>query len=74
MNKIELFKRFGDGAVRSVKINETKANMSMMLSSGYYLTKAEAEAGKVIEAEPEQAEPEQAEPAKPAAKKPAAKK
>jgi len=70
MKKITLYKKYADGQVRGVEINDTPANIRHMMSHDFFLTEEEATAGEVME--PTKA-PEPA-PAAAAATKPAAKK
>lgn len=69
MNKIQLFKKYSDGEIRSVTVNETEDNLKQLFSYGYFLTEAEAKSGVIADEPPADPEP----PAKPA-RKPAAKK
>ena len=57
MNKIQLFKKYADGKVKSVSVIEKKESISFMLSKGFYLTQEEALSGQV-KPEPEPANPE----------------
>ena len=62
MSKIELFKKYADGEVKSVSVIEKKEAISFMLSKGFYLTQEEAISGQVKpepEPAPAPAEPEQ---------------
>lgn len=60
MNLRKLWKRYSNGDVRSLDVNNTELNVMTLLSNGFFLTEKEAEVGKVID------DPA----AKPAAKKP----
>ncbi len=60
MNLRKLWKRYSNGDVRSLDVNDTELNVMTLLSNGFFLTEKEAEVGKVID------DPA----AKPAAKKP----
>ena len=49
MNLRKLWKRYSNGDVRSLDVNNTELNVMTLLSSGFFLTEKEAEAGKIID-------------------------
>jgi len=49
MNLRKLWKRYSNGDVRSLDVNDTELNVMTLLSSGFFLTEKEAEAGKIID-------------------------
>jgi len=57
MNKITLWKKYSNGDVRSLEINETKDGVMHMLANGFFLTEKEAKAGKVDAPAKRQAKP-----------------
>lgn len=61
MATIKLWKKYADGKVKSLEVNDTKENIMHMFDHGFFLSEAEAKSGKVAEAK------------KPAAKKATAK-
>ena len=69
MKKIKLYKKYADGQVRGVEINDTPANIRHMMSHDFFLTEEEATAGEVMEPTKAPAAPEPAAATKPAAKK-----
>ena len=68
MNKIKLWKRYGDGSVRCIDINDHEDSVKYMLSQGFYLSESEATAGQVKPAAAPKAPTKQA-PKKAAPKK-----
>lgn len=46
-DKVQLWKKYGDGDVRPLSVKNTKQNMEIMLLNGYFLTEEEAKTGKV---------------------------
>lgn len=61
MSTITMFKKYADGVIRELTVTETRANVMTLSDNGFFLSEAEAKAGKVIEPK-----------SKPAAKKKAA--
>lgn len=47
MKKITLWKRYADGQVRSLVINDTKEAVMQLLAAGFYLTEKEASQGQI---------------------------
>ena len=47
MQKIKLFKKYADGKVRGVEVNDTPANVQHMFKNGFFLTEKEAKDGKL---------------------------
>lgn len=47
MNVITLYKRYSDGEVRSLDVNDTSDNVRHMLRHGFFLSEEEATTGKV---------------------------
>lgn len=52
MEKIKLFKKYSDGEVKSLELNDTPENVRHLLSHGFFLTEEEASSGEVKAPEP----------------------
>lgn len=51
--KIQLWKKYKDGDVRAIEVNDTKENVMHLIDHGFFLSEKEAKSGKV---EPEKVE------------------